>query len=121
MYDTKKQQALSREANKIPGYGVPWSRKKRFHKHQKKKANSRRKRRQKCIPKFFYTAARKELRYQALKRDGGRCQLCGRSAQDGIILNVDHIKPRHKIPAPRARIIESANPLFVLQLGKGGR
>lgn len=34
-----------------------------------------------------------KLRYLVLKRDGGRCCLCGRSAADGVKLHVDHIKP----------------------------
>lgn len=34
-----------------------------------------------------------KLRYLILKRDGGRCCLCGRSAADGVKLHVDHIKP----------------------------
>ncbi len=33
------------------------------------------------------------LRYKVLIRDGGKCVLCGRSANDGVILHVDHITP----------------------------
>lgn len=33
------------------------------------------------------------LRYDILKRDGFRCVLCGRTANDGAKLHVDHIKP----------------------------
>ena len=33
------------------------------------------------------------LRYTILKRDKGRCCLCGASAADGVKLHVDHIKP----------------------------
>lgn len=33
------------------------------------------------------------LRYEILKRDNFRCQICGASAQDGAKLHVDHIKP----------------------------
>lgn len=47
---------------------------------------------------FFKSDEWKRLRYQVLKRDGGRCQACGRSAKDGVILCVDHIKPRHQYP-----------------------
>lgn len=36
------------------------------------------------------------LRYEILKRDGFRCVLCGKSAQDGAVLHVDHIKPVSK-------------------------
>ena len=28
------------------------------------------------------------LRYQILKRDGFRCQICGRSQEDGVILHI---------------------------------
>lgn len=35
-------------------------------------------------------------RFQILKRDGYRCQLCGRSAEDGVKLEVDHKTPRAK-------------------------
>ena len=34
-----------------------------------------------------------KLRYLVLKRDGGKCCLCGRGASDGVKLHVDHIKP----------------------------
>lgn len=33
------------------------------------------------------------LRYDILKRDNFRCQLCGSTAQDGVKLHVDHIHP----------------------------
>lgn len=36
------------------------------------------------------------LRYEVLKRDGGRCVLCGDSKKDGVKLHVDHILPRSK-------------------------
>ena len=36
------------------------------------------------------------LRYQILKRDGFRCQICGRSQEDGVVLHIDHIKPVSK-------------------------
>ena len=36
------------------------------------------------------------LRYDILKRDSFRCQICGRSASDGITLEVDHIVPISK-------------------------
>ena len=40
--------------------------------------------------------ASKSRRFEILRRDNFRCQLCGRSAQDGVSLEVDHIKPRAK-------------------------
>lgn len=33
------------------------------------------------------------LRYDVMKRDGFRCVLCGRTANDGVVLHVDHIIP----------------------------
>ena len=36
------------------------------------------------------------LRYDVMKRDNFRCTICGRSADDGVILHVDHIKPVSK-------------------------
>jgi hypothetical protein len=33
------------------------------------------------------------LRYVILQRDGFKCQLCGRTAEDNVKLEVDHIKP----------------------------
>lgn len=36
------------------------------------------------------------LRYDILRRDGFRCVLCGRSAKDGVELEVDHIIPISK-------------------------
>lgn len=38
----------------------------------------------------------KSLRYDVMKRDGFRCQLCGRRASDNIELHVDHIIPVSK-------------------------
>lgn len=37
-----------------------------------------------------------KLRYEVLRRDGFRCVLCGKTADDGIKLEVDHIKPVSK-------------------------
>lgn len=36
------------------------------------------------------------LRYQVLKRDGLHCVICGRGKEDGVVLQVDHIKPVSK-------------------------
>lgn len=34
-----------------------------------------------------------QLRYEILRRDGFKCQLCGATAEDGVKLHVDHIIP----------------------------
>lgn len=49
-------------------------------------------------PDFLRSRHWLELRYRVLKRWGGRCMLCGRTAADGAIIQVDHIKPRSKFP-----------------------
>ena len=36
------------------------------------------------------------LRYDVMKRDHFRCTICGRTADDGVTLHVDHIKPVSK-------------------------
>ena len=36
------------------------------------------------------------IRFQVLKRDGYRCQVCGVTAQDGARLEIDHIHPVSK-------------------------
>jgi hypothetical protein len=36
------------------------------------------------------------LRFEILKRDGYRCQMCGVTAKDGATLEIDHIKPVSK-------------------------
>lgn len=36
------------------------------------------------------------LRYDIMKRDGFRCVICGKTAEDGVKLHVDHIKPISK-------------------------
>lgn len=48
---------------------------------------------------FFASSAWKSLRYKALELNGGVCQCCGRSRKvHGVVLHVDHIKPRSKFP-----------------------
>jgi len=38
----------------------------------------------------------KAIRIKVLERDNYKCVLCGRSARDGVVLEVDHIIPRAK-------------------------
>lgn len=45
---------------------------------------------------FYKTDVWRKLRYEVLKEQKGRCQLCGRSAKDGVVLHVDHIIPLSK-------------------------
>ena len=54
-----------------------------------------------------------QLRYDIMKRDGFRCQLCGRSQADGVKLHVDHIKPVSKggktVPSNLRTLCEQCN------------
>lgn len=43
---------------------------------------------------FYYNGRWRVLRYEILEQYGARCMCCGRSEKDGVIIEVDHIKPR---------------------------
>lgn len=47
---------------------------------------------------FWKTEAWAKARWIAFERAKGRCSVCGKSAADGVRMNVDHIKPRMKYP-----------------------
>ena len=48
---------------------------------------------------FYQSREWRALRYQALKKYGGACSACGRSAaKHGVVIHVDHIRPRSKYP-----------------------
>lgn len=49
-------------------------------------------------PDFYELKQWRELRYQVLAKRGGKCECCGRSSKDGVVLHVDHIKPRKRFP-----------------------
>lgn len=47
---------------------------------------------------FLQSFAWRRLRWQFLQQHESRCQVCGRTARDGIKINVDHIEPRKTHP-----------------------
>ena len=47
---------------------------------------------------FYKSKEWRALRVKALVNQGRKCCLCGRTPKDGVILHVDHIKPRSKYP-----------------------
>lgn len=47
---------------------------------------------------FFMSPEWRTLRYMALNKYGKQCMCCGAKAGNGIVLHVDHIKPRSKFP-----------------------
>ena len=48
---------------------------------------------------FYQTFEWRQLRWQVLLESDKCCAMCGRSKAHGIILHVDHIKPRSKYPS----------------------
>lgn len=50
---------------------------------------------------FYLSPAWRDLRYRVLKYYGARCHCCGRSPRThaGLMIEVDHIKPRSRFPA----------------------
>ncbi|MBL4940351.1 MAG: HNH endonuclease [Colwellia sp.] len=98
-------------------YKRPIAKPKKTKKRKKKKnlpANNKSK-------SFYKSVEWRRLRYDALVKHGGSCLACGRSAKDGVIMNVDHIKPRAKYP----ELAMDLNNLQVLcggcNQGKGNR
>jgi 5-methylcytosine-specific restriction endonuclease McrA len=47
---------------------------------------------------FYQTRKWRELRWKAIELSEGKCEVCGLNKNDGVILHVDHIKPRSKYP-----------------------
>ena len=45
---------------------------------------------------FYKSREWRELRYDILKSQVGKCHLCGRTRKDGVILHCDHIVPLSK-------------------------
>lgn len=69
----------------------------------KKKKSLRQSQRAKGIytdPKKFYSSDEwRRLRYRVIVKYGSKCHACGRSPKEhGVVIHVDHIKPRSKFP-----------------------
>jgi len=47
---------------------------------------------------FYNSKEWRRLRYQAFRKYGNKCSVCGRGASDGMVMHVDHIKPRSLHP-----------------------
>ncbi|MCE9679343.1 HNH endonuclease [Shewanella sp. AS1] len=47
---------------------------------------------------FLQTGAWVNLKHLAYKRYGNHCACCGKSPKEGVVLHVDHIKPRSLYP-----------------------
>lgn len=78
------------------------------------------KRTPKKVDSFLYSREWKEVRYRALRMSKGRCECCGRGSDDGVVLHVDHIKPRHKFPELALSLSNLQVLCAACNLGKGG-
>jgi hypothetical protein len=71
---------------------------------------------------FYRSDAWRALRFLALKASNGCCCLCGRSnRQHGVILHVDHIKPRSRYPALALTLSNLQVLCEDCNMGKGNR
>ncbi len=71
---------------------------------------------------FYASREWRIVRFEALKKSNGCCVLCGRSNREhGIVLHVDHIKPRSKYPALALRVDNLQILCEDCNLGKGAR
>jgi 5-methylcytosine-specific restriction endonuclease McrA len=71
---------------------------------------------------FYKSDAWRALRFLALKASDGCCCLCGRSNRGhGIILHVDHIKPRSRYPALALTLSNLQVLCEDCNMGKGNR
>lgn len=48
--------------------------------------------------KFYATPEWSRLRYSVLVDRGNSCECCGRSPKNGVVIHVDHVKPRSIFP-----------------------
>jgi hypothetical protein len=82
-----------------------------------------RKRHRSPPPADFYASREwRDLRFRALKRSNGCCTLCGRSPREhGIVLHVDHIKPRSRFPDLELRLSNLQVLCEDCNLGKSNR
>ncbi len=70
---------------------------------------------------FYESYEWRKVRYDALVAADGKCQLCGRSKHDGIILNVDHIVALRKNWKLRAVLSNLQVLCHECNHGKGNR
>ena len=71
---------------------------------------------------FYASASWRALRFEALKANNGSCVLCGRTTREhGVVLHVDHIKPRSRFP-DLALVLSNLQVLCEdCNMGKGNR
>ena len=67
---------------------------------------------------FYSSEQWRSLRYKAL-RVCKRCAACGRSRSDGVVLHVDHIRPRSRFPHLELKLFNLQVLCADCNLGKG--
>lgn len=72
------------------------------------------------IQRFYKSAEWKRARYEVLRRNP-RCSICGRGAQDGAVLQVDHIRPLSRRWDLRLAPSNLRSACSACNWGKGGR
>jgi 5-methylcytosine-specific restriction endonuclease McrA len=75
-------------------------------------------------PEFLHTPEWRRARYDALRANDGRCELCGRNKHqlpEGEYLNVDHIHSRKARPDLALEITNLAVLCSADNAGKGNR
>ena len=69
---------------------------------------------------FYKSKEWRKLRYQTLLLHGPVCCLCGATRKDGVVLHVDHIKPRYQYPELELDIDNLQVLCEDCNMGKGG-
>lgn len=87
----------------MPNYNRDWSFKEELSgfigKPKKRRLKKKKKRKKSKLTDFYQSDEWRRLRYRAIKLYGRKCMCCNRTAKDhGIVIHVDHIKPRSKFP-----------------------
>lgn len=75
-------------------------------------------------PEFLQTPEWRRVRYDVLRANDGRCELCGRNKHQlppGEFLNVDHIQSRKARPDLALRVTNLAVLCSADNAGKGNR
>lgn len=70
---------------------------------------------------FYKSPQWRKLRYEILRQRGARCECCGRTAADGVVIHVDHIKSRSKYPELALEITNLQVLCEDCNLGKSNR
>lgn len=69
---------------------------------------------------FYSTREWRELRWKVVSNSNGCCKVCGRNNKDhGVVIHVDHIKPRSKFPELELELSNMQILCADCNLGKG--